>query len=102
MNYDQYQTEQVEADHTRLGKLGVSESFVASAKQLGKKATGVVATIGKHTSEVGKIALPGIGHAGALAINAGLATRDAVSAHKTSLRGLRRSRPTPAPRRSRR
>jgi hypothetical protein len=49
MNYDKYRVDEVDADHTALGKLGMKESNVAALKSGAKTAANAALTVGGHS-----------------------------------------------------
>jgi hypothetical protein len=92
MNYDKYKTEDIAAEHTLLGRLGiVNETTIASAKKLGKSTAGMVVGGASTVLEVGKVVVPVVAHIASAGTHLALSMRDAASIESTKehIRGLR-------------
>jgi len=83
VDYEKYRTEIINADPTFLGKHGVSESTVAGAKEIAKQALNAAISTVDTVTQLAKVAIPGVGHAASLAVNAGSVVRDSGSVELT-------------------
>ena len=83
MNYEKYNAEVVEGDHTLLGKLGLEESTVGSIKNAAKTVANLVGTAVHTVGGAAKLALPGVAHAASAAVGGAMIARDSAAAAST-------------------
>jgi len=92
MSYEQFDKEEIEADPTIWGRLGLREGMVADIKSALKRGTGLAVSATEAATSLAKVAVPVVGQVASMVVTGGMIARDTVAATKTRyhLDGLRK------------